>query len=126
MCSVVEFRGTKIQTRHVGRIGLFFFFLFFFQNPWKLTRMTSGRIGSQQGEANTCYIILGLPRLFDIFHMYILMQTVRSTEYLFYIFSKYPLQILGACSNVRESSACRHNKTKSQDQSENSNEKKRR
>ena len=38
-CSMVEFRGTKIQTRHVGRIGRFFF-----QNPWKLTRMTSGRI----------------------------------------------------------------------------------
>jgi hypothetical protein len=25
-CSTVEFRGTKIQTRHVGRIGRFFFF----------------------------------------------------------------------------------------------------
>lgn len=48
------------------------------------------------------------------------------TEYgvpLLHFFSKYPLQILGACSNVRESSACRHNKTKSQHQSENSNEK---
>lgn len=50
---------------------------------------------------DTCYIILDLPRLFDIYIIYIIYILMATEDCTSFTFSKYPLQILGACSNVR-------------------------